>query len=94
MSSARSNILIVEGTDDRYFINQILTANGYRKSPNACDGKFIVERAADSAEIRIVHAGGFDNIPRTLKDLFQPDSLGAIAIVADMDRHLDGRWGS
>jgi hypothetical protein len=87
MSSAPRNLLIVEGTDDRYFINQILLRYGFRKSLQADQKNFIVDRAGDPEEnaIRIHECNGFKNISRALKMELQP---------ADMDLYSDRRWHS
>lgn len=96
MSSSPRNLLIVEGTDDRYFINQILLRYGFRKSLQADQKDFIVDRAGDPEEnaIRIHECNGFKNISRALKMELQPETLDGVAITADMDLHGDRRWDS
>jgi uncharacterized protein DUF3226 len=96
MSSAPRNLLIVEGTDDRYFINQILLRYRFRKSSQADHRNFIVDRQGDPEEnaIRIHECGGFENIPRALKTELQPETLDGLAIIADMDLYSDRRWDS
>jgi hypothetical protein len=94
MSSAAGNLLLVEGADDMHFLNQILRLHGYRRSSLAIGGHFVIEKEgfAEEEAVRIHPCGGFDNIPRAFKGLFQPDSLDCLAIVADRDLHTDDRW--
>ena len=96
MGSAARNLLIVEGVDDRYFVNQILLHHGFRKSSQADHEHYIIDREGSSEEeaVRILECKGFKKIPEALKAEFQPDALDGVAIIADMDLHSDRRWES
>jgi hypothetical protein len=96
MGSAPRNLLIVEGTDDRYFINQILLRYGFRKSSQADHKYFVVDRDGEPEEnaIRIHECSGFENISGALKTELQPETLDGLAIIADMDLYSDRRWDS
>jgi hypothetical protein len=96
MGSAARNLLIVEGVDDRYFVNQILLHHGFRRSSQADYNHFIIDRQGSSEQeaVRIRECKGFENIPKALKAELQPDALDGVAIIADMDLHSDRRWES
>jgi hypothetical protein len=74
MASAARNLFIVEGTDDRYFLNRILLHHGYEKSSQADRDHFIVNKEGrpEQAAIEIVPCNGFDNIPNALKASYDP----------------------
>ena len=106
MGSSGRYALVVEGHDDKFLINALLCANGFKRPTSGLFGTtshsedtpppFVLVRdewERDTA-LQIHVAQGFPEIKTTVKTLINPDSIRALAIVADMDLHDDNRWSS
>jgi hypothetical protein len=97
MGSFPRNVLIVEGFNDRHFVDHLLRPKGFRKATKLADSKnFIITMPewTEAEAVRIVVADGFDEIPSAIRNVLRPDDLDGFAIIADTDLIEDNRWES